>query len=156
MTEKAIEDKTFMDLNYDDLVAHAATLGELTDEAFDFLEELDKRTKVFTDKMKDTKRSKLKKQYKKKQLKDKDGKVIKDENGKIKYNKTEERLYSDKEIEDMLNEIKEVSLTLTEKKELYCAQYWEEKKRTKQGKKALTLTEKVAAARKKLKAANKK
>lgn len=156
MATKTIEDKTFMDLGYDDLVAHAGTLGELTNEAFDFLDELAKRKKSFTEKMKATKRSKLRKQYKKYQVKDENGKVVRGQNGKIEYKKIDERLYTDKEIEDMLSEIKEVSLTLTEIKELYCNQYWEEMKRTKKGKKAETLTEKVAAARKKLKAANKK
>ena len=159
MSEKTYKEKSYHQLNRNDLLAHAEDLsGETALEALDYIGELAKTLIPYTDKMKNDERKTLSKKYKRKRVEvlDENEKPVKNKDGSIKYEwiKTNERIYTDNEIENMLNAKTEVLMPVFTQKRKYCEKYWEEIVPQKADKDETELADKIAAAKARVKAAS--
>jgi len=124
----------FKDINHDVLIDHAKSLGgKKAKEALLYLKELNEKI-PFTERMREEKRQELREKTKRKKI---DGEFV----------DTGKRLYSEKQIDEKLLEIKEVPKhDIFTIKRLYCAEYWKEMLPKTKKSNEPTFEDKIAAA----------
>lgn len=111
-TEKPLNEMKFKDLNRKALIEHALSLGDISDEALAYLDELAETIPV-TDEMREEKRKEL--QSKKKFEEDENGNKI----------ETDKPLYNEKQIENIVNNMQPKQIyNIFEIKQRYCEKYY--------------------------------
>ena len=120
---------TFKDISHDALIEHAVSLGgKDAKEALLYLQELSIKV-PFTDEMKDAERDKLKEKTKRKKIQVKKTDEYGNEITEHEFVGTGKRLYTDAQIEEILNDEKRQTVPkhdIFTIKRLYCEKYWKE------------------------------
>lgn len=138
---KPLQEMSFTELDYDAIIEHALSLGGKTSvEAIAFLQEMEAEKVPFDDKKKAKRRKVLERKKKRKY----------DETAE-KFITLDEPLYTEDEIEEKLNEVKEVpKYSFLQIKKAYCKKYYRSVIKNAEKKDDTTTTaDKLAAAMKK-------
>mgnify|MGYP001199425908 FL=1 len=137
---KPLQEMSFTELDYDAIIEHALSLGGKTSvEAIAFLQEMEAEKVPFDDKKKAKRRKVLERKKKRKY----------DETAE-KFITLDEPLYTEDEIEEKLNEIKEVpKYSFLQIKKAYCKKYYRSVIKNAEKKDDTTTADKLAAAMKK-------